>query len=238
MGVPVSDSRGCRLAAAHSAFQRGGVGPFDVVTTHTQARRNVHRRAHQARCAGKRSAFFHHGLQRLHILQNLDTLGAGFQIASHDLDIRGAGNLLGDEQSGHIKEVGFELYQQMLEEAVAEVKGDDEAADGTWSPQITVGTAVMIPEGYVPDLQLRLALYRRLADLETPEEIDGFGAELIDRFGPLPDATENYTTISNGKVYVVQRPGDAGSVYDDAFWEEAHYRFVVTDKLFENGTPL
>jgi transcription-repair coupling factor (superfamily II helicase) len=125
--------------------------------------------------------------RRLKVLQSLDTLGAGFQLASHDLDIRGAGNLLGEEQSGHIKEVGFELYQQMLEEAVAEIKGTGEVQDGDWSPQISVGTAVMIPESYVPDLQLRLALYRRLGELETPEEIDAFGAELIDRFGPLPD---------------------------------------------------
>ena len=125
--------------------------------------------------------------RRLKVLQSLDSLGAGFQLASHDLDIRGAGNLLGEEQSGHIKEVGYELYQQMLEEAVAEVKGAPEAAGSGWSPQITVGTAVMIPEAYVPDLQLRLGLYRRLGELETPEEIDAFGAELIDRFGPMPD---------------------------------------------------
>ncbi|WP_157019148.1 transcription-repair coupling factor [Mesorhizobium xinjiangense] len=124
--------------------------------------------------------------RRLKVLQSLDSLGAGFQLASHDLDIRGAGNLLGEEQSGHIKEVGFELYQQMLEEAVAELRGTGEALDTGWSPQITVGTAVMIPEDYVPDLQLRLALYRRLAELETTEEIDAFGAELIDRFGALP----------------------------------------------------
>ncbi|MEZ5781524.1 MAG: transcription-repair coupling factor [Rhizobiaceae bacterium] len=125
--------------------------------------------------------------RRLKVLQSLDTLGAGFQLASHDLDIRGAGNLLGEEQSGHIKEVGFELYQQMLEEAVAEIKGSGEVSDSDWSPQISVGTAVMIPESYVPDLQLRLGLYRRLGELDTPEEIDGFGAEMIDRFGPLPD---------------------------------------------------
>jgi transcription-repair coupling factor (superfamily II helicase) len=99
------------------------------------------------------------------VLQSLDTLGAGFQLASHDLDIRGAGNLLGEEQSGHIKEVGFELYQQMLEEAVAEVKGVDEIQDTGWSPQISVGTAVMIPESYVPDLHLRMALYRRLGEI-------------------------------------------------------------------------
>ncbi|CAN7499238.1 transcription-repair coupling factor [Pararhizobium sp. LjRoot238] len=124
--------------------------------------------------------------RRLKVLQSLDTLGAGFQLASHDLDIRGAGNLLGDEQSGHIKEVGFELYQQMLEEAVAELKGDEEIADSGWSPQIFVGTPVMIPDDYVPDLHLRLGLYRRLGEITELSEIDAFGAELIDRFGPLP----------------------------------------------------
>ncbi|UXM94365.1 transcription-repair coupling factor [Bartonella sp. HY329] len=124
--------------------------------------------------------------RRLKVLQSLDTLGAGFQLASHDMDIRGAGNLLGDEQSGHIKEVGFELYQQMLEEAVAEMKGTGEVEDSQWSPQIAIGTAVMIPENYVPDVQLRLGLYRRLSDLENAQEIDAFGAELIDRFGAMP----------------------------------------------------
>jgi transcription-repair coupling factor (superfamily II helicase) len=124
--------------------------------------------------------------RRLKVLQSLDTLGAGFQLASHDLDIRGAGNLLGEEQSGHIKEVGFELYQQMLEEAVAEVKGVDEVHDTGWSPQIQVGTSVMIPDDYVPDLHLRLGLYRRLGEITELGDIDGFGAEMIDRFGPMP----------------------------------------------------
>ncbi|GAB5506335.1 MAG: transcription-repair coupling factor [Rhizobiaceae bacterium] len=133
--------------------------------------------------------------RRLKVLQSLDTLGAGFQLASHDLDIRGAGNLLGEEQSGHIREVGFELYQQMLEEAVAEMRGQGDAADSGWSPQITVGTAVMIPESYVPDLQLRLGLYRRLGEIDNAEDIDAFGAELIDRFGPLPEEVEHLLKI-------------------------------------------
>jgi len=137
--------------------------------------------------------------RRLKVLQSLDTLGAGFQLASHDLDIRGAGNLLGEEQSGHIKEVGFELYQQMLEEAVAGLKaGVDEPSDERWSPQITIGMAVMIPETYVPDLQLRMNLYRRLADLDESAEIDAFAAELIDRFGPLPEEVDHLLKI----VYV------------------------------------
>jgi transcription-repair coupling factor (superfamily II helicase) len=130
------------------------------------------------------------------VLQSLDTLGAGFQLASHDLDIRGAGNLLGEEQSGQIREVGFELYQQMLEEAVASLRAGDEAVEEErWSPQITIGMAVMIPEAYVPDLQLRMSLYRRLAELDDAEAIDAFAAEMIDRFGPLPDEVDHLLKI-------------------------------------------
>jgi transcription-repair coupling factor (superfamily II helicase) len=131
--------------------------------------------------------------RRLGVLQSMDSLGAGFQLASHDLDIRGAGNILGEEQSGHIREVGFELYQSMLEEAVTSLKSGDiaDAGDGQWSPQIALGLSVMIPEQYVPDLQVRMQLYRRLADLAGPAEIDAFGAELIDRFGQLPDEVES-----------------------------------------------
>jgi len=130
--------------------------------------------------------------RRLKVLQSLDTLGAGFQLASHDLDIRGAGNLLGEEQSGHIKEVGFELYQQMLEEAVASLKaGIAEPVADRWSPQITIGTPVLIPEDYVADLPVRLSLYRRLAELEEERDIDAFGAELVDRFGTLPDEVKH-----------------------------------------------
>ncbi|QIB35840.1 transcription-repair coupling factor [Ancylobacter pratisalsi] len=129
--------------------------------------------------------------RRLKVLQSLDTLGAGFQLASHDLDIRGAGNLLGDEQSGHIKEVGYELYQEMLEEAIANLKaGITAPVADKWSPQISIGMPVLIPEEYVADLHVRLSLYRRLADLETDAEIESVGAELVDRFGPLPEEVE------------------------------------------------
>jgi transcription-repair coupling factor (superfamily II helicase) len=135
--------------------------------------------------------------RRLKVLQSLDTLGAGFQLASHDMDIRGAGNLLGEEQSGHIKEVGYELYQQMLEEAVSTLKAGGAAAseEGAWSPQITLGMPVMIPEAYVPDLQLRMGLYRRLADLAEQADIESFAAELIDRFGPLPEEVQHLLEI-------------------------------------------
>ncbi len=134
--------------------------------------------------------------RRLKVLQSLDTLGAGFQLASHDLDIRGAGNLLGDEQSGHIKEVGYELYQQMLEEAVANLKaGIEDDEEEAWSPTIAIGAPVIIPESYIEDLDLRMGLYRRLAKLETDAEIDAFGAELTDRFGPIPKEVEQLLKI-------------------------------------------
>ncbi len=141
--------------------------------------------------------------RRLKVLQSLDTLGAGFQLASHDLDIRGAGNLLGDEQSGHIKEVGYELYQQMLEEAVSMMKAGlvEESVEDKWSPQITVGTPILIPETYVEDLGLRLQLYRRLGDLDTDEAIDAFAAEMIDRFGPLPDEVQHLVKVAVIKAY-------------------------------------
>ncbi|WP_407146120.1 transcription-repair coupling factor [Bradyrhizobium sp. ORS 86] len=140
--------------------------------------------------------------RRLKVLQSLETLGAGFQLASHDLDIRGAGNLLGEEQSGHIKEVGFELYQSMLEEAIVNLKaGVAEPAADRWSPQITIGMPVLIPEDYVNDLSVRLSLYRRLADLETDEEIDNFAAEMRDRFGVLPDEVRYLFKVAAIKAY-------------------------------------
>ena len=128
--------------------------------------------------------------KRLRVLGSLDSLGAGFTLASQDLDIRGAGNLLGEEQSGQMRDVGYELYQQMLEEAIAKIRsGEMEGlteADDQWAPQINLGVPVLIPEAYVPDLDVRLGLYRRLSSLSTKVELEGFAAELIDRFGKLP----------------------------------------------------
>lgn len=127
--------------------------------------------------------------KRLRLLGSLDSLGAGFNLASQDLDLRGAGNLLGEEQSGHIREVGYELYQSMLEETISRLKSGElaETGDcGEWSPQINLGVPVMIPESYVTDLDVRLGLYRRLSSLTTRPELEGFAAELIDRFGDLP----------------------------------------------------
>jgi transcription-repair coupling factor (superfamily II helicase) len=127
--------------------------------------------------------------KRLRVLGSLDSLGAGFTLASQDLDIRGAGNLLGEEQSGQMRDVGYELYQQMLEDAIAKIRSGETEANldnDRWAPQINLGVSVLIPSTYVPDLDVRLGLYRRLSSLATKVELEGFAAELIDRFGPLP----------------------------------------------------
>ncbi|MEO6299746.1 MAG: TRCF domain-containing protein, partial [Paracoccaceae bacterium] len=137
--------------------------------------------------------------KRLRLLGSLDNLGAGFNLASHDLDLRGAGNLLGEEQSGHIKEVGYELYQQMLEETIARIKSGElqglSSVDDQWAPTINLGVPVMIPEAFIPDLDIRLGLYRRLSGLGTKVELEGFAAELIDRFGPLPKEVNTLMVI-------------------------------------------
>jgi len=145
--------------------------------------------------------------KRLKVLGDLDSLGAGFQLASHDLDIRGAGNLLGDEQSGHIREVGFELYQSMLEDAILAAKAGElglARESHSLSPQITVDAPIMIPEDYVPDLAVRMALYRRLNDAEDQAEIESLSAEMIDRFGPLPGPTANLVKLIQIKRQAIE----------------------------------
>ncbi|MGZ8335847.1 MAG: transcription-repair coupling factor [Allosphingosinicella sp.] len=139
--------------------------------------------------------------KRLKLLASLENLGAGFELATHDLDIRGAGNLLGDEQSDHIREVGFELYQSMLEEAIVEAKAGDLAAPRDhFSPQISVDAPILISDDFVPDLDLRMGLYRRMNELDSTDEIESFAAEMIDRFGKLPEATENLLKVIEIKL--------------------------------------
>ncbi len=184
--------------------------------------------------------------RRLEVMQTLDTLGAGFQLASHDMDIRGAGNLLGEEQSGHIKEVGIELYQQMLEDAVnaAREAGRSQTAAPApaWTPQIALGTPVLIPETFVPDLGVRLGLYRRIADLIDQADIDAFAAELVDRFGPLPEEVANLLDLVALKRLCVAAgvekldAGPKGAVVafrDNRF---AHPERLVTMIAQETGT--
>ncbi|MEJ2031372.1 MAG: CarD family transcriptional regulator, partial [Maritimibacter sp.] len=168
-------------------------GELDSRTQLYQIRGRVGRAKTRAYCyltTKPRSPLTETAQKRLKVLGSLDSLGAGFMLASQDLDIRGAGNLIGEEQSGNMNEVGYELYQQMLEEAIAKIRSGQleglTEADETWAPQINLGVPVLIPEKYVPDLDVRLGLYRRLSGLTTKVELEGFAAELIDRFGKLP----------------------------------------------------
>ena len=143
--------------------------------------------------------------RRLSILQALDTLGAGFSLASHDMDIRGAGNVLGEEQSGHIKDVGISLYQHMLEEEILRLRSGVMADEQRkqiedWAPQISTGIPIMIPETYVRDLGIRLGLYKRIGDIKDAGALADMREELIDRFGPLPPEVENLLTTVEIKI--------------------------------------
>ena len=170
--------------------------------------------------------------KRLKVLHSLDSLGAGFTLASHDLDLRGAGNLLGEEQSGHIKEVGYELYQSMLEEAVKSLREHGEDREEKWSPVINVGLPVLLPESYVPDLQVRLGLYRRLSSLQESSDLENFSAELADRFGPLPEEVKHLLTVVQIKNYC----GRAGISQVDAGPKGAVITF--RNKRFANPQGL
>lgn len=178
-------------------------------------------------------------VRRLEVMQTLDNLGAGFSLASHDLDIRGAGNLVGEEQSGHIREIGIELYQSMLEDALIAHKEKDhdliaEKLNDNWSPQINLGLAVYLPDSYVSDLNLRLSLYKRLSHLTSAEEIDAFAVELVDRFGKLPSPVKNLINVMQIKILCKQAniekidTGDRGAVI--------HFKdnyFSAPDKLID-----
>src|ERR1700687_4632072 len=130
---------------------------------------------------------------RLRALQELDALGGGFKLAAHDLEIRGAGNLLGKQQSGQIASVGFELYQQMMEEAVHELRG--EQVQHEIEPEIQLGIPAFIPESYIPDENQRLVFYRRLAAIKGQADLDEIAGELRDRYGPLPPTADSFLRI-------------------------------------------
>ncbi|MBF0611482.1 MAG: transcription-repair coupling factor [Magnetococcales bacterium] len=141
--------------------------------------------------------------KRLDAIENLGDLGAGFMLATHDLEIRGAGNILGEDQSGEIREVGFELYNQMLSEAVAALnrhpnRFDTEQMEDA-PPNINLNISTYLPENYVPDVHQRLTLYKRISGLTTPEEIAEMRSELLDRFGMLPTPVQNLLKVVETK---------------------------------------
>ncbi|MDX1923711.1 MAG: transcription-repair coupling factor [Rickettsiaceae bacterium] len=133
-------------------------------------------------------------IKRLEIMQSIDSLGAGFTIACHDMDIRGFGNMIGDDQSGHIKEVGVELYHEMLEEAINRIK-DSDYKEQEQKPEVKIKVPVYIPDEYIGDSSLRLSIYRRAGSITTEDEINQFCDELLDRFGTPPESVKNLTEI-------------------------------------------
>lgn len=173
-------------------------------------------------------------LQRLDILQNIDTLGAGFTIAGHDMDLRGFGNLVGSQQSGHIKEVGSELYQEMLDEAIIELKnkGTEEKAM-EFIPSINLGIAVLIPASYIENSSLRLAIYRRTGDLKTQNEIENFRDEMIDRFGKIPYEFNNLLNMLEIKNICIELKIESLDSGPNGFVIKFNQHFDVSDMVME-----
>ncbi|HEY2663002.1 MAG TPA: transcription-repair coupling factor, partial [Candidatus Binataceae bacterium] len=127
--------------------------------------------------------------RRIEVISELVEVGGGFKLAINDLELRGAGNLLGHQQSGQISEVGFELYTEMMEQAIHELRGEPHPPD--FEPELQIGIPAYIPSAMVPDENERLVLYRRMARAQSDDELDEMRAELLDRFGPIPSLVEN-----------------------------------------------
>jgi transcription-repair coupling factor (superfamily II helicase) len=156
-----------------------------------------------------RKAMTADAVKRLEALESLEELGAGFTLATHDLEIRGAGELLGDEQSGQIEEIGYNLYMELLERAVAGLKSGKQAdLEKPMHPgtEVELHLPALIPEDYVPDVHLRLVLYKRIASTQTRAELDDLKAEMIDRFGPMPQYAQSLFRSAQIKL----RAGDLG----------------------------
>jgi transcription-repair coupling factor (superfamily II helicase) len=185
-----------------------------------------HHRAYAYLITPPRKAMTADAIKRLEALESLEELGAGFTLATHDLEIRGAGELLGDEQSGQIQEIGYNLYMELLERAVSALKSGKQAdlekpIDA--GPEVELHVPVLIPEDYVPDVHLRLVLYKRIAGTPTYEELDELKAEMIDRFGPMPDYTQSLFRATRLKLRAAElgiRKIDAGAANGYIIFEE------------------
>jgi transcription-repair coupling factor (superfamily II helicase) len=185
-----------------------------------------HHRAYAYLITPPRKAMTADAIKRLEALESLDELGAGFTLATHDLEIRGAGELLGEEQSGQIQEIGFNLYMELLERAVSALrsgKQPDLERPLDAGPEVELHLPALIPEDYVPDVHLRLVLYKRIASVAAREELDDLKAELIDRFGPLPPYTVSLLRLAQLKLRAAKlgiRKIDAGAASGYAIFEE------------------
>jgi len=163
--------------------------------------------------------------KRLQVLQELDDLGGGFRLAAHDLEIRGAGNLLGKQQSGNIAAVGLELYTHMLEQAVSEARGEPPQQE--LEPEIQLGVPAFIPDSYVPDVGQRLLVYKRLAAVRSTADLDAVAEELVDRFGPIPP-----------RVVTLLRVMELRRALKELRVRSARRRGGAVQLEFDAGTPL
>jgi len=185
-----------------------------------------HHRAYAYLITPPRKAMTDDAVKRLEALESLEELGAGFILATHDLEIRGAGELLGDEQSGQIQQIGYNLYMELLERAVAALKSGKEADLETplhAGPEVELHLPALIPEDYVPDVHLRLVLYKRIASTESREELDELKVEMIDRFGPMPQYAQSLFRMTQIKLRAAQlgiRKIDAGATGGYIIFEE------------------
>jgi transcription-repair coupling factor (superfamily II helicase) len=189
-----------------------------------------HHRAYAYLITPPRKAMTADAVKRLEALESLEELGAGFTLATHDLEIRGAGELLGDEQSGQIQEIGYNLYMELLERAVAALKTGKQAdldrpVDA--GPEVELHLPALIPEDYVPDVHLRLVLYKRIASTPTREELDELRAEMIDRFGPLPQFAQSLFRTARIKL----RAGELGIRKIDAGAASGYMIFAEQNKV-------
>jgi transcription-repair coupling factor (superfamily II helicase) len=155
--------------------------------------------------------------KRLRAIFEATELGAGFRIAMKDLEIRGAGNLLGAEQSGFMNSVGFDLYCKLLAEAVQELQGKQEAEISAGNTSVDLPLDAFLPDEYIGDRTLKVNFYQRLANLGTPEQVEAMSAEMTDRFGPLPPAVQNLLTLIKIKVEAAQLGYEAISIKDNEF---------------------
>ncbi|WP_341787672.1 transcription-repair coupling factor [Rickettsia endosymbiont of Cantharis rufa] len=174
-----------------------------------------------------------HSLRRLKIIQNSCALGSGFTIASHDADLRGFGNLIGEEQSGQIKEVGTELYQEMLEEQIALFKDEPVVSEQQFIPTINLGLSVFIPDNYVSDSALKLGLYRRIGNLSNEIEVEKFKDEMIDRFGSLPIEFNNLLNIVKIKLLCSKLNIENLDSGDNGFVIKFYKNADMTDKILK-----
>jgi len=205
---------------------------FGLAQLH-QLRGRVGRSHHQAYAyllTPPEDALNKNAVKRLEAIQMMEELGSGFYLAMHDLEIRGAGEILGEQQSGEIQEVGFSLYARMLERAVRRLKAGksadvDDAID--ISTEVNLHVPALLPETYCSDVHERLSLYKRLADSATREELDLLREELVDRFGELPDAAR--ALVECHRVRIAARALGVARV--DATHEAVQIQFIKNPPL-------